>query len=1053
MASSAESEVARLKIEISVTEREIRGFQERLQDPGLRPIQIAVAERNLANAQTKLETLQTELTTAEAKVASQTPVVPQPTPPATAGQTVNDDQSDGPLKPPPLEVSETGRIQRFPETTSPTNATPTATVADGDFDFGVDGGTRTFQTTQGTSGLEESGGRLLAEPNLPSAASISNNTNTDSVPVFKADQTYKSAEVGDALNSTKKITSGGVGANDDSAQPPAPATTTTVVNNGYNDDAQIKPQPNILDKFASYTYNASVYLMTPDQYTKLVNSKKKTVNGYNLLFQSGGAPNNVGGAKGTVGSQNGSATQTKGTASPDAGRNPFFADDFYIDSISITNALPGKVTQAAHMVSEMKFTVVEPNGITLIDRLYQAVQDHVPKGNDGNINYTAVQYLMVIRWYGYDQNGNLVKVGANNGEVSTDPNAVVEKFIPFIIRRINWGVSSKLVTYEFDCAPVGQMIAATTARGTIPYDIELSDKTVGGILGGNHTLNSVNGTADDNAAATEANTTTPAPGKVNAAPTTKKVVKQGLMAAMNDFQRQLVRDGIYEYPDEYSIVWANGAEPIRDADVKLPGKKANISSTSMAPPATKDASGLDPKKTSVDNTVRNYAVTAGQQLVQAIDLTIRNSSFIYKQASIIKAEETVDESNDEEPSNTAATQKLTWFQISMECTPKSDQYDKKRNDYAYKIKYIISPYNIPAFDSKYFPVAKFGGLHKSYKYWFTGENKDVLDYQANFNHLYNMTVSGSEPNDSAAAKLRKKYTSSMRDIPKYNFQSASTESRAGAEGEGHEVAANAAESLYSPSDMGKTTLRIIGDPAWIQQGSQSVGVSAVNFNYKGFLPDGTINFDSQQVMFEIAWQRPADYNLNTGLADPYNGSTSRKPIESIVYQAVKCHSEFKQGKFEQTIDGSLYLYPIPTTASPVSNAASNPGKTVNTNTSGSNERNDTTPQVPTTEFSLVSEPPGTDTTTTSPSVNAAESDDPEMLTLLNDEDPTDAYGENIGINGLDAPAVMNPANTAVLVASDEDPFSGALVASDENPFEDAAPVTTVSAGQVGVTEA
>lgn len=978
----------------------------------------------------------------------------QPTPPTTAGQTVNDDQSDGPLKPPPLEVGENGRIQRFPETTAPTNATPTETVSYADFDAGVDAETKTFQTTQGTSGYDEFGGRLLAEPTIPSAASISNNITPGAVPVFKLDQTYKSAEVGDALASTKKITSGGVGAKDDNVQTTSsPATTTTVINNGYNDNEEIKPQPNILDKFASYTYSASVYLMTPDQYTKLVVSKKKTVNGYNLLFQSGGAPNNVGGAKGTVGSQNGSASQTKGTASPDAGRNPFFADDFYIDNISITNALPGKVTQAAHMVSEMKFTVVEPNGITLIDRLYQAVQDHVPKGADGNINYTAVQYLMVIRWYGYDQNGKLIKVGANNGEVSTDPNAVVEKFIPFLIRRINWGVSSKLVTYEFDCAPVGQMIAATTARGTIPYDIELSDKTVGGILGGNHTLNSVAGTADDTTAASEANTTTPAPGKANAAPTTKKVVKQGLMAAMNDFQRQLVRDGIYEYPDEYSIVWANGAEPIRDADVRLPGKKANISATSMAPPATKDASGLDPKKTSVDNTVRNFAVTAGQQLVQAIDLTIRNSSFIYKQASIIKPEESVDETGEEEPSNTAATQKLTWFQISMECTPKSDQYDKKRNDYAYKIKYIISPYNVPAFDSKYFPVAKFGGLHKSYKYWFTGQNKDVLDYQANFNHMYNMTVSGSEPNNSAAAKLRQKYTSSMQNIPKYNFQSGSTESRSGAEGEGNEVAANAAESLYSPSDMGKTSLRIIGDPAWIQQGSQSAGVSAVNFNYKGFLPDGTINFDSQQVMFEIAWQRPADYNLNTGLADPYKGSKNRTPIESVVYQAVKCVSEFKQGKFEQTIEGSLYMYPIPATASPVSNAASNPKKTVNTNTSGGNERADTTPEVPTTEFSLVSEPPGADTTTNAPGVNAAESDDPEMLTLLNDEDPTDAYGENIGINGLDAPAVMNPATSAVLVATDENPFSGALVASDENPFPEEAPVTTVSAGQIGVTEA
>jgi len=62
--------------------------------------------------------------------------------------------------------------------------------------------------------------------------------------------------------------------------------------------------------------------------------------------------------------------------------------------------------------------------------------------------------------------------------------------------------------------------------------------------------------------------------------------------------------------------------------------------------------------------------------------------------------------------------------------------------------------------------------------------------------------------------------------------------------------------------------------------------------------------------------------------------------------------------------------------------------------------------VPTTEFSLLSEPSEVDATTTTPDVNAAESDDPEMLTLLNDEDPTDAYGENIGIDGLDAPEVM-----------------------------------------------
>jgi hypothetical protein len=68
---------------------------------------------------------------------------------------------------------------------------------------------------------------------------------------------------------------------------------------------------------------------------------------------------------------------------------------------------------------------------------------------------------MVIRWYGYDINGNQVQVGAVDPNTGlTDPKAVVEKFIPFIITSINWQVSSKLVTYDFECAPIGQWIAS-----------------------------------------------------------------------------------------------------------------------------------------------------------------------------------------------------------------------------------------------------------------------------------------------------------------------------------------------------------------------------------------------------------------------------------------------------------------------------------------------------------------------------------------------------------------------------------------------------------------
>ena len=124
----------------------------------------------------------------------------------------------------------------------------------------------------------------------------------------------------------------------------------------------IIPQPNILDKFASNTWSASVYLLSPKQYTALVRSKKKQVNGYNLLFQSGGAPVNVGGYQGALapgyspkdvgeGANQGVAAGIPVGGAPDAGRNPAFTQDFYIDSITFDNKLPGKQTGGAHSVS------------------------------------------------------------------------------------------------------------------------------------------------------------------------------------------------------------------------------------------------------------------------------------------------------------------------------------------------------------------------------------------------------------------------------------------------------------------------------------------------------------------------------------------------------------------------------------------------------------------------------------------------------------------------------------------------------------------------------
>jgi hypothetical protein len=726
----------------------------------------------------------------------------------------------------------------------------------------------------------------------------------------------------------------GQGAKDDAR---STTTPTAAVNATETVEPNIRPRPNVLDEFASYTYSASVYLLSPEQYTQMLTSTVKRVDGYNLLFQSAGAANNRGGPKSP-----GAASGPSQSGALDAGRNPFFDNDFYIDAITIETLPLGKGTNAVHNAASLKFTLVEPNGITMLDRLYDAVANFEPRDATGRVNYTAVSYLMVIRFYGYDSMGQPVEIRSRqfDAEGVSSAGAVVEKFIPFRVNAINWSVSSKMVTYEWECTPIGQQIAGYTARGTVPYDVQLTETTVGKLLSGTTQYSTQSAPATNPGASTtstvnnqrtedrgtSANSAT-APAKADAAPSDKRTLSQGLADAMNQFQQDIVNRGIYTYPDIYEIEFVGpGSEKIRDAVLQSAGQNP-IAQTASGKPATQDPGGLRPATNSVDKTTKNFSITAGQQLLQVIDLVIRNSSYIYDQALVI-----VDKDGTIKPNPNARNQPVRWYTISMQAERIGKELDPKRNDYPYRIKYVISPFIVKNLDSIYFPQPKFSGVHKSYLYWFTGQNTAVLDYTEKLNGLYHLTISGEVPGDTNAGRLRRNYTSSLADIIKYNYSPRSSESSAGAQGKTNELAANAAESLLSPGDIGEATIKIIGDPDWIQQGSIFRGANERTFGAQsyntGFLPDGSISFDSQDVLFEIVWKRPNDYDIATGKADPYARSASKynnySAEQSRVYHCKKVVSEFRQGRFEQTLHGALYLFPKPdqtNTANPAAAAA------------------------------------------------------------------------------------------------------------------------------------
>jgi hypothetical protein len=650
-------------------------------------------------------------------------------------------------------------------------------------------------------------------------------------------------------------------------------------------NARIVPQTNVLDKFSNYTYTISIYLTDSDEYRNIATGQRPNLSGSNLLIQSGGA---------AVGQ-----------------RNQEFPLDFYIDDLVIKSIISGKGTGGGHNSVNLSFRLYEPYGVTFLDRLAAATRKFVRNPNQQlqTNNYAAQAFLMVIRFYGYDENGELVRV-ANSLQTpgaSQEPGLIVEKYIPFRFTEIKFRLAGKIAEYDCQAVALRDYAPASQTRGIIPYNIELTSVTLKELLGANLSFSTANRSRDsqgrepvaagDTSAARQnaqgsANTGTPAtaggqnntelvgsydsaglnsvlaaftpppqaantgsaPPKATAAP--RPTLVTGLAAALNEFQAELVRNGTYTFPDVYEIVINESI--LQEARLQPPEAAAGLRSVPMTAAQSAGAQKLGIKQ-SVNRDVKNVAAAAGMSIVQFLDQIVRNSSYILDQQTKIWRKDSSGKYV-VEPRATGG-QLFAWYRIGMDAVPIREKgIDPKRGDYAYRITYSITPYLVNDSKSAWFPQSRFSGTHKRYDYWFTGLNTSIVNYEQTYNYLYYITMNGGQTVPSV--------TSDYREYEQYAFQARAPEASQGAAGPVFDPAAQAASVLYSPGDTAQINLQILGDPAWIQQGEIVSGVPELGqVNYGPFLPNGTINYDSREVLFEVAFNTAGDYSLETGLMD------------------------------------------------------------------------------------------------------------------------------------------------------------------------------------------
>ena len=392
---------------------------------------------------------------------------------------------------------------------------------------------------------------------------------------------------------------------------------------------------------------------------------------------------------------------------------------------------------------------------------------------------------------------------------------------------------------------------------------------------------------------------------------------KSLCDALNAQEKQYVTEGKVTYANVYEIVFAGN---LANAKLVLPGPKDKGGTATQSGAA--DA--IAPEKNSAAINSKNISAAQGTQILQFIEQTVRESSYITGQQ--LESKDQTIPGDAPILTSISGTGNTTWFKILVSAQVISDEMDPKRNDYAYKLTYIVTPFQINEMVSDCFPPAKFRGVHKVYNYWFTGLNTQVISYEQSYNALYNI-VAGRPNLASGIAALQSKNTDATNRVGKLDTQlgpyikipGPSNATTKGAPNDANTPAATAADFLYSASDQLKINVKIVGDPAWLLQG-EILGLTVGSLTNSAFYPDGTICTETQQAVFAINFNSPADYNngksgpaSGTGLVDINSAETNGNSNNlskagtqaSAAYVATDVVSTFSKGRFEQTLTGSV----------------------------------------------------------------------------------------------------------------------------------------------------
>jgi hypothetical protein len=725
---------------------------------------------------------------------------------------------------------------------------------------------------------------------------------------------------------------------------PAIATPTTQAGEVGTLAAKFgKPKPgkrlqNPLSNFSSYTYQISLYMITPDAYNAFIQSGRTNINALNNMAvgrqettreqpsvdlsrpRSADGTTNIGPSLNNTNiprarSADGTTTigpspelsnssppaltsaqpltrggayliaQSGGINNNTEQRAPGFDTDFHIEDLKIEHLVTPSETQAAATVTDIQFKIIEPYGFSFIARLRKAqieLQSRTSAlGYDKIMNATRNTFILGIKFLGYDENGELIdqnKYSSTLGNPVGNAFGIYERFLDIQIKEMKFKLDGKAVTYSISAAEYGIAAAFGVKRGIIEHTATVSGATVReALMGGS-------GSGDN-----------------------------GLISKLNKDQQVLKDKGAIQIAAKWDVKFQGDGEKIASASLissadldKRFWPQSNVKNTSESTVAKATNTKASPQ-----NTIRKIILTGGTPILQAINEIIKQSSYLENALLAVTKSQTepdktatLSESEINNPSPTV----IEWFNIRPEV--ENLGWDNKQKDFVFKTTYYIQTYSTPYTLSAYAGLTTpYYGPDKRYDYWFTGKNSELLKLDVAFdNNFYITTLLGSPDFDADKVGLNDipAIAGKQQNQPKQgylNLGSASPNSYMA--------------SLFDIKAWATSKLTILGDPDFLMAGVSS-NLSELDDKFYG--TDGnTINPKGRQVFVEVNLNEPEDYDNESGLLT-MNKSIYFMDYPKIIKQdldkrgggiilhVTKATSTFNKGKFEQVLDCVLPVF-------------------------------------------------------------------------------------------------------------------------------------------------